>query len=154
MRVTNILCLLLSGFALPAFAQFDKWEIHQAYQSTTQVTETNNYVFAVADSSLYAYGKEDNSPLESAISGDRYVRIGDVTLDDDKNLWITNCISSEPIKVLTAEGEWISYGNTDIDNAEIIDKILITQQGYKFINLRHSSKPGIYVFDDNGTISD
>lgn len=53
MRVTNILCLLLSWFALPAFAQFDKWEIR-----------------------------------------------------------------------------------------------------YKFINLRHSSKPGIYVFDDNGTISD
>ena len=96
-----------------------------------------------------------NSPLEAALSGnDRYVRIGGVTLDKDKNLWITNCVSSAPIKVLTAEGEWYSYTNTAIDNAEIIDKILITQNGSKFINLLHSSQAGFYAFDDNGTITD
>ena len=96
-----------------------------------------------------------NSPLEAALSGnDRYVRIGGVTLDKDKNLWITNCVSSAPIKVLTAEGEWYSYTNTAIDNAEIIDKILITQNGSKFINLLHSSQAGFYAFDDNETITD
>ena len=96
-----------------------------------------------------------NSPLEAALSGnDRYVRIGGVTLDKDKNLWITNCVSSAPIKVLTAEGEWYSYTNTAIANAEIIDKILITQNGSKFINLLHSSQAGFYAFDDNGTITD
>lgn len=96
-----------------------------------------------------------NSPLDAALAGnDRYVRIGGVTLDKNKNLWIANCISSSPIKVLTAEGEWHSYTNTAIDNAEIIDKIVITQNGTKFINLLHSSQLGFYVFDDNGTISD
>lgn len=96
-----------------------------------------------------------NSPLEAALSGnDRYVRIGGVTLDKDKNLWITNCVSSAPIKVLTAEGKWYSYTNTAIDNAEIIDKILITQNGSKFINLLHSSQAGFYAFNDNGTITD
>ena len=46
-----------------AFAQFEKWEIHQAYQNTEQVEETNNHVFALADSSLYIYGKEDQNVI-------------------------------------------------------------------------------------------
>ena len=96
-----------------------------------------------------------NSPLESASSSsNRYIRLGDVTFDNDKNLWITQCISSSPIKVLTAEGEWYSYTNTPIDNAEIIDRILITQSGIKFVNLQHTNQSGLYAFDDNGTITD
>ena len=54
----RLLLLFLFVCSMPtAFAQFEKWEIHQAYQNTEQVEETSNYVFAVADSSRYAYGR-------------------------------------------------------------------------------------------------
>lgn len=56
-----LLCIgfMLCGFS--AWAQFDKWQIYHAYQNTEQVAETPNWVFALADSSLYAYGKEDRT---------------------------------------------------------------------------------------------
>ncbi len=96
-----------------------------------------------------------NSPLETAIeNSSRFVRIGSVTLDDKHNLWVTNCNVPGAIKVLTADKEWHTYTNTAIAHAEIIDKILITKQGYKFVNLLHSGKPGFFALDDNGTVAD
>ena len=60
----RLLLLFLFISCMPAaFAQFEKWEIHQAYQNTEQVEETNNHVFALADSSLYIYGKEDQNVI-------------------------------------------------------------------------------------------
>lgn len=61
MKIVHIILFVLFGCSSSVFAQFDKWEIYQAYQNTELVEETNNHVFAVADSSLYAYSKEDNS---------------------------------------------------------------------------------------------
>ncbi len=96
-----------------------------------------------------------NSGLETAISNNnRYVRVGSVTLDDDGNLWITNCNVPGVIKVLTAEGKWVTYSNSEIANAPIADKILITSKGYKFVNFLHTDKPGIFVFNDQGTVDD
>ena len=57
MKRIHIILFLLIGFSSSVFAQADKWEIYQAYQNTEQVEETNNHVFAVADSSLYAARK-------------------------------------------------------------------------------------------------
>lgn len=96
-----------------------------------------------------------NSGLETSISNNnRYVRIGSVTLDKNNNLWVTNCEVPGTIKVLTAEGKWYSYPITEIANAPIVDKILITQKGYKFVNFQHTDRPGIFAFNDNGTIDD
>ncbi len=97
-----------------------------------------------------------NSALEtsSTSSPNRYVRVGGITRDADGNLWMTNCNARGSVKVLTPEGEWISY-DTEIVNAPIIDKVLITSKGLKFVNLQHATNvPGLYVFDDNGTIAD
>lgn len=112
-------------------------------------------ILELKNDSVIKWYNLNNSGLESAISNDiRYVRIGSVTLDDKKNLWITNCSVAGSIKVLTAEGQWYSYSYSEIANAPIIDKILITKQGYKFANMQHTDKPGIFVFNDNGTITD
>ena len=93
--------------------------------------------------------------METSLGTDsRYIRIGSTTLDKDGNLWITNCNSTYSIKILTTDGQWIKYTNSAIANTEIIDKILITKQGYKFVNFVHSSKPGLFALNDNGTITD
>lgn len=58
MNKIGFLLLLCFSYISSVYAQYDKWTIHQAYNNTALVTETPNYVFAVADSSLYAYGKK------------------------------------------------------------------------------------------------
>lgn len=96
-----------------------------------------------------------NSSLETSTgTNNRYIRIGSTTLDKEGNLWITNCNSTYSIKIYTADGQWINYSNSTIAKAPIIDKILITKQGYKFANFIHSTKSGFFALNDNGTITD
>ncbi len=96
-----------------------------------------------------------NSSLETSTgTNNRYIRIGSTTLDKEGNLWITNCNSTYSIKIYTADGQWINYSNSTIAKAPIIDKILITKQGYKFVNFIHSTKSGFFALNDNGTVTD
>ena len=96
-----------------------------------------------------------NSSLETSTgTNNRYIRIGSTTLDKEGNLWITNCNSTYSIKIYTADGQWINYSNSTIAKAPIIDKILITKQGYKFANFIHSTKSGFFALNDNGTVTD
>lgn len=60
----KLICLLIGWilWAPSLCAQATgSWKTYLAYYTTTQVAETNTDVFAVADGSLYSYGKEDNS---------------------------------------------------------------------------------------------
>lgn len=86
-----------------------------------------------------------------------YVRIGGVTFDKNGNLWITNCGVEDVLKVLKADGTWGSFNFSNIDNftrVPLADKITITSDNRKWINVPYSTGAGILVFDDGGTIDD
>lgn len=85
-----------------------------------------------------------------------YNRIGGVTFDKEGNLWITNCEVKEPIKVLKADGTWttLSYDYNDFSNVHMVDKIMITSTGQKWVNVPYGSESGIFIFNDNKTIDD
>jgi hypothetical protein len=57
-----------------------KWRSYLAYYTTTLVAEGNNQVFAVANGSLYSYGKDDNSvryfSKENGLSDNQITSIG------------------------------------------------------------------------------
>lgn len=55
--------LLFSILSLTVFANSDGtgWKTYLSYRNTTNVEESNDKVFVVAEGSLYTYGKEDNS---------------------------------------------------------------------------------------------
>ncbi|MGC9344316.1 MAG: two-component regulator propeller domain-containing protein, partial [Bacteroidales bacterium] len=76
-------------------------------------------------------------------------RLGGLTFDRQKNLWITNSGVAEPLSVLTRDGEWISYRVPEITNLNLGD-IIITQSGHKWFILRGGN--GLYVYDDKGTL--
>ncbi|MDR0845716.1 MAG: hypothetical protein LBN71_10895 [Tannerella sp.] len=59
-RFVFILCLLSVSGSLSA-QHVGEWQSYLASYNTTAVAETNELVFAVADGTLYSYGKEDNS---------------------------------------------------------------------------------------------
>ncbi|MDR0573708.1 MAG: hypothetical protein LBG96_06690 [Tannerella sp.] len=109
--------------------------------------ENNEFVnlYNMNNSTLKATYDSDNSPI--------YVRIGSVCFDDKKNLWVTNCLTTNAINVLKANGEWTSLYYSPLNNADKLDKILITSKGHKWVNIPYNNA-GIAVINDNGTIDD
>lgn len=84
---------------------------------------------------------------------DHYVRIGSVIFDKQNNLWTVNTQVQNVINVLKADGSWASLYYPDISKASMVDKILITSKGVKWVNIPYHDA-GLFVFDDKGTIDD
>ena len=66
-------------------------------------------------------------------------------------------VSNGGIKVLKADGTWKSLQYAPLNKVNLIDKILITSKGYKWINVLRISQGreiGIFVLNDNNTIDD
>lgn len=100
---------------------------------------------------------QTNSTLSSVYSGTtydgHYIRVDGLCYDSANNLWMTNSEVKEGIKILKADGTWSKIYYEALNGKLLIDKILITQKGYKWVNLPRVT-PGIFVFDDKGTIDD
>lgn len=92
----------------------------------------------------YSY---NNSPLQTIIPGEPYVRICGMAFDRKKNLWITQSENKGSLKVLKPDGSWIINPLT-ID-ARITSDMIIAKNGFKWILLPGGN--GISVFDDNNT---
>ena len=131
-------------------------EIDPADPNHIWVAYYGNGVLELEGDTVVNWYHSGNSGLETSSSSNpnQYVRVGGVTRDAEGNLWMTNCNANTSVKVLTPEGEWLGFA-TEIAHAPIVDKVLITSRGLKFVNLQHATNvPGLYVFDDNGTIAD
>ncbi|MDR2148294.1 MAG: T9SS type A sorting domain-containing protein, partial [Tannerella sp.] len=100
----------------------------------------------------------NNSTLATATPGESYqnsfVRIGAMSFDRDKNLWVINTNVTNAINVLKSDGTWVSLYYPPISNADKTDRILITSRGHKWVNISPYNNAGIFVLDDNGTIDD
>ena len=90
---------------------------------------------------------ESNSPLQTIIPGQPYVRICGLAMDKDKNLWITQTEVPGSIKVLKPDGSWIV--NPVTIDAPTIGDIIITKTGQKWIVLPRGH--GLFILDDNNT---
>jgi hypothetical protein len=90
---------------------------------------------------------ESNSPLQTMIPGQPYVRICGMVMDKNKNLWITQSGVTGSIKVLKPDGSWIV--NPVTVNAPITGDIIITGNGHKWIVLPKGY--GLFILDDNNT---
>ena len=96
-----------------------------------------------------------NSILESAWNNSiHHVRIEGLCFDKDNNLWMTNTgAKNGNVKVLKPDGTWCSLAYEGLTNADLIDKILITSNGLKWISVLRSTS-GIFILNDNKTIDD
>jgi hypothetical protein len=90
---------------------------------------------------------ESNSPLQTIIPGQPYVRICGMAMDKNKNLWMTQSEVIGNIKVLKPDGSWIVNPIT-LDVPRIGD-IIIARNGYKWVIL--PSGYGLFILDDNNT---
>lgn len=100
-----------------------------------------------------------NSPLETSEPNQptnySYVRLAGLAFDKEGNLWITNCKVPYAVKVLKPDGNWINMPYTSaISNIEMMDKILLTTSGNKWMNIPYNNGSGVFVCNDNHTLDD
>jgi len=114
-------------------------------------------IIEIQDNTFVYLYNHTNSPLQSALpnssSADRYIRVCGLCFDKDRNLWATNSEVRNVIVVRKPDGTWASLYYPGISNAGIVDKIMVSSNGYKWVNVPHNSGTtgGILVFDDRGT---
>lgn len=111
-------------------------------------------VIEIKDNTYAQLYNHTNTPLASAYnSSPNYVRVGGISFDKQKNLWMTNSGVQNGIVVRTADGKWKSLFYKGVSGVPLVDKILITSKGHKWVNVPRGT-PGLLVFDDNGTPTD
>lgn len=109
----------------------------------------NGVIIFENDAVKNVYGFE-NSPLEEqGNTGATFVT--GVQYDAEGNLWMSNSLTENPIKVLTAEGAWITYANGDGGGSPVTNQILVTSNNQVWQNRPGA---GIYVLGHNGTLND
>lgn len=99
---------------------------------------------------LYNHTNSELQTIYPNSAGDapRYVRVGSVTFDKSGNLWMTNCGVSNGIVMRTSDGTWKSFPFPGVAGANLVDKIMITSRGHKWVNVPRTT-PGILIFDDD-----
>jgi hypothetical protein len=77
------------------------------------------------------------------------VRINSLAFDAQNNLWMTNALIDKPLKVLKANGEWMSYSfvdRTTNPKQDSYSKMVIDKNGTKWIA---STYNGVIGFNEN-----
>ena len=90
---------------------------------------------------------DSNSPLQTIIPGQAYVRVCGLAMDKFKNLWITQTEVPGSIKALKPDGKWIV--NPVTIEVPTIGDIIIAKNCYKWIVLPRGY--GLFILDDNNT---
>ncbi len=99
------------------------------------------------DNELINTYNDSNSPLQTIIPGQPYVRICGMAMDREGNLWITQSEVPGSVKVLKPDGTWIV--NPITANVATIGDIIITRNGHKWIVLPRGN--GLLIIDDKDT---
>lgn len=121
------------------------------------VTSASSGVLEYKDDVFFKYYNKHNSTIQGALelTNDFYQWVDNAVLDVNGNLWITNDLVSYSIKVMMADGTWTQLHYDGISDKESNGQILITAQNSneKWVLIKRD-KPGVGVFNDNGTITD
>lgn len=167
-RLPGIVMILQDG----QWRNFDANYINSHVQADKSVTDICDIAFDPSDPTHYyvasfGYGlmefrqdtfyhhyNPDNSALEPVIPTPiyPYVWVDGLQQDAQGNLWMLNN-SYSGVKVLMANGNWVSISNAACQNLDRSKDLLISvsNPNIKFVS---SIRNGIGVFDDNGTIED
>jgi hypothetical protein len=91
----------------------------------------------------------DNSMLEAyAMNG---VCISDLKYDSKGNLWLSNCFSNKPLKMLDKDKVWHEFETNGNSKSRFTGKLVIDQSDNKWFAVYDQ---GIFGYNDNGTIDD
>ena len=93
-----------------------------------------------------------NGVLDTTYYSNNRIRVSDLKFDNNGNLWGLSSEVNHPLFVKTKNDEWFSF-SMDQDRVELFfDDLIIDQFNQKWGVIGRSG--GIFVYDDNNTISD
>jgi hypothetical protein len=105
------------------------------------VGEINNGVlvqqFGAANSAIVGI---DNYPND--------IRVSDLALDSEGNLWVSSSSSAKPLAVKTPAGEWSNFSFNSIVNSQFLGNMLIDSAGLKWMIVQDR---GLLVVKTDGT---
>lgn len=101
-------------------------------------------IFEFENQELSNYYHSGNSPLSGT-------GVSAMASDLDGLLWILDANSTNAIKVLSNEGEWITLSYNSLNNREDARKLIALSNGDKWV-LRGLST-SLFAFNENGTLS-
>jgi len=112
-------------------------------------------LYEFKDNSFFKYHNFTNSTIENLFGSYQYQMLDGPIFDKNENLWFLNSYASKSIKVLLKDGKWsqLEFGN--LKNMPTLQNILISNQNtnQKWVTSVRP-KVGVFIFDDNGTITD
>lgn len=120
------------------------------------VTSYGNGLFEFRNDAFHKWHHHKNSPFVNVFDFEpyTYLRMDGAIYDQQGNLWLCNMFDANAVKILTKEGSWKTLYFAE-SNKPTLGNILINNQNQKqkWINsVRHT--PGVFIFDDNGTLDD
>lgn len=120
------------------------------------VTSYGTGLYEFKDNQFNFWHNYSNSTLTSVIAGEphSYTRLDGAIYDTNGNLYVANMWSSSPIKILLKTGEWIQLSYPS-GQKPTLGKIIISNinPNQKWVPSVRAT-PGIFVWDDNGTLTD
>ena len=93
-----------------------------------------------------------NGVLDTVYYSNNRIRISDIKFDADGNLWGLSSEVNHPLFVKTKDDEWFSFNMNQNRVALFFDDLTIDQYNQKWGVIGRSG--GLFVYDDNNTISD
>lgn len=91
---------------------------------------------------------QNNSELDQTSLGNNSICLSALEYDEDGNLWILNCYTNRPLKVLLADGTWQKFDTGSEANNVFTGKLAIDNEGNKWFGVYGK---GMIGFNDNET---
>jgi hypothetical protein len=90
----------------------------------------------------------DNSAIVGIDNYPNDIRVSDLALDSDGNLWVSSSSSAKPLAVKTPSGEWSNFSFNSIVNSQFLGNMLIDNAGLKWMIVQDR---GLLVVKTDGT---
>ncbi|PWL32779.1 MAG: hypothetical protein DCO96_00070 [Fluviicola sp. XM-24bin1] len=95
------------------------------------------------------YFTPQNSEVEPTTINNGWSFVSDVQYDNEGNLWVLNGYATEPLKVYTSDGQWLSFNLGPSAISKITERLEIDFNGNKWMSIRGA---GLYGYNDGGTV--
>jgi len=157
------------------FSKFDgsEWTNYNRTSLPSLLSNSFHNVYAAPDNSVYFmnWGKGfvrlknnnfsnfwiDNTDLVGIPNATQFLVIDDIAADKNNNIWILNhwAANGKILSVLTPDSLWHHYELASPLSPQVMemkDQLVIDESGTKwFVSI--SGTPGLYYFNDNGTLN-
>ncbi|MDR3706200.1 MAG: two-component regulator propeller domain-containing protein [Paludibacteraceae bacterium] len=128
------------------------------YMAADKSDKTHFYVstwgeglYEFRNDAFYKRYNYTNSTIEYAFSAnpDLTQNLDGVCIDKNNNIWMSDEQVSNSLKILQKDGTWSQLSYPELAKRASFDKIIATQNNFKWLNLPGSTG-GLFVLDDKG----